>query len=84
VTLTPSMNSQTRHESRYKKRTLTPSMNPQTLNESRYKKTHPNSVPFCTAHNTHATLQVNLITFLLVYLPIYLRSILLFIFFSHI
>jgi hypothetical protein len=33
--------------------TLTPSMHSQTRHESRYKKTHPNSVSFCTAHNTH-------------------------------
>jgi hypothetical protein len=56
-------------------------MSSQTRNESRYKKTHPNSVPFCTAHNTHAPLKVKLIKFLLVYLPIYLRSILLLMFF---
>jgi hypothetical protein len=30
------------------------------------QKTQPNSVSFCTAHNTHATPKVNLLTFLLV------------------
>jgi hypothetical protein len=46
-----------------------PSMNSQTHNESHHKKTHPNSVPFCTAHNTHITLKVNLSH---LYLSIYL------------
>jgi hypothetical protein len=34
---------------------INPSMNSQTRHESRYKKPPPNSVSFCTAHNTHAT-----------------------------